>query len=140
MPVEELPPATPFTSHVTVVVVLLVLDEFTRFTVAVNSAVPLIGTLADVGVIEIEDTVPVPPELPPQAVRMSAHVIATAGKDSSRSLFRIGKIFPRFCCCGPTAAPPANGHTAPCVLLEDAREAGVARATLIPPGSASGQL
>ena len=58
VPFVELPPATPFTSHVTAVLVLVVVVEFERFTTAVNCVIPLIGTVAVVGVIATEVTVP----------------------------------------------------------------------------------
>ena len=53
----ELPPAIPFTSHVTAVLVELVVVVFAKLTVAVKSVCPPGATLAELGVIETELTV-----------------------------------------------------------------------------------
>jgi hypothetical protein len=58
-----LPPATAFTSHVTVVFV--VVEESDSFTVATNCVVLFTGTEADVGVIETDVIFVVPLALPP---------------------------------------------------------------------------
>ena len=93
VPVAVLPPATPFTSQVTTVLVLVEVDEFVRLTTAVNSVVPFSATVAVVGVIATEVTVLVPPEPPPHAVRISAHAITNAKKPRAGALFCIGKLF-----------------------------------------------
>lgn len=92
VPVAVLPPATPFTSQVTTVLVLVEVEELVRLTVATNCVVPLIGTLAVVGVIETEETV-LEPEPPPHAARVSAHAMANASKDGTVALFCMGKLF-----------------------------------------------
>ena len=63
VPTVVLPPAVPFTSQTTAVSVVVV--EFCRLTVAVNSDSVPICTLAEVGEIAIEDIFPVLD--PPQA-------------------------------------------------------------------------
>ena len=57
VPMVEFPPATPFTSHVTAVLVLVVVLLLARFTVAVKSACVPGATVADEGVIETDVTV-----------------------------------------------------------------------------------
>ena len=64
VPIDEFPPATPFTSQVTVVLVDEVVVVFARLTVAVKSACAPGETVAADGVIETELTVTVP-EPPP---------------------------------------------------------------------------
>ena len=64
VPIESLPPAIPFTSHVTAVLTLEVEVVFVRFTVAVNSVVSPMPTDAEVGVIEMDEIAVAP--LPPQ--------------------------------------------------------------------------
>jgi hypothetical protein len=76
VPVLELPPTTPFTSQVTAVLVVLVVVVLVRFTTAVKSACAPGLTVAEVGVMETDDTVTAPfpphPERIPAAVKMSA--------------------------------------------------------------------
>ena len=68
----EFPPATPFTSQVTAVLVLVVVLVLLRFTVAVKSACVPGATVADAGVIVTELTVarPEPPQ-PDTAMKIS---------------------------------------------------------------------
>jgi hypothetical protein len=61
--VDRSPPETPFTSHVTVVVVEVV--ELARFTTAVKVVWVFNGTVIDVGVMAMEVTVLVVPLPPP---------------------------------------------------------------------------
>lgn len=67
VPRVELPPTVPFTSQVTAVSVLTV--EFIRLTTAVKSVWALSATLAEGGVMEIDEIFV---ELPPQAERAKA--------------------------------------------------------------------
>jgi hypothetical protein len=74
VPVVELPPAAPFTSHVTVVFV--VVEELESFTVATNCVVLFTGTLAVVGVIETDVIVVTPPLPPPHAASAKSEAAA----------------------------------------------------------------
>jgi hypothetical protein len=74
VPILELPPATPFTSQVTVVFV--VVDELDRLTVATNWVVVLTGTVAVAGVMEIE-LIFVAPLPPPHAARVKSEGTTT---------------------------------------------------------------
>jgi hypothetical protein len=76
VPVIELPPASPFTCQVTVVFV--VVEELDRFTVATNWVVVLTGTVAVVGVMEIEVIFAAPPLPLPQAERVNRESPITA--------------------------------------------------------------
>lgn len=76
VPVVELPPATPFTSQVTAVLVLVLVLLLFRLTVAVKSACEPGATLADEGVMETDVTVvalePLPqPDITAKITRMS---------------------------------------------------------------------
>jgi hypothetical protein len=64
VPIDEFPPATPFTSQVTAVLVDEVVVVLFRLTVAVKSVCAPGATVADDGVIETELTVTAPD--PPQ--------------------------------------------------------------------------
>jgi hypothetical protein len=89
VPVVVLPPGTPFTYHVTIVVVLLVSVVFDRVTCAENCACSLIGTVADAGEIVTTVTVTVPPLPPPHDEMPSKHASATDSSNIPRIPFRI---------------------------------------------------
>jgi hypothetical protein len=74
VPVDVLPPATPLTSQVTVVFV--VVEEFERFTVATKLVVVLTGAVAVAGVMEIEVILVAPP--PPHAASVKSEGTTTA--------------------------------------------------------------
>src|ERR1700733_11131177 len=80
------PPATPFTYHVTIVVVVEV-EELVTATCAVNSACSLICTVAAAG--EIVTAVTVPTAGPPQDEIPIRHASATASSNTPRIPFRI---------------------------------------------------
>jgi hypothetical protein len=109
VPVEEFPPATPFTYHVTIVVVSVLLAWPAIATVAVNSAVSLICTVTAAGAIVTDVTVPVPAP-PPQDEILSSPASATGSSTSPRIARRVGQpfFFP------PAAANPA----AICIIQE----------------------
>ena len=83
----EFPPATPFTYHVTIVVVVLVSVVLDSATCAVNSTCSLICTVADAGEIVTEVTVMVPPL--PQDEIPSRQASATGSSNIPRIPFRI---------------------------------------------------
>jgi hypothetical protein len=128
VPVVVLPPATPFTSQVTTVLVLAAVLEFVRLTTAVKSVVPFSATFAVVGVIATEVT-RLLPEPPPHAVRISAQTIASAKQDRAGALFCMGKLFLDIWLLRANRRHPDNGHTAPRAPLEDICATGVARET-----------
>jgi hypothetical protein len=80
VPVDELPPATPLTSQVTVVFV--VVEEFERFTVATKLVVVLTGTVAVKGVMAI-DVIFVAPLPPPHAASVKSEGTTTANAKQS---------------------------------------------------------
>jgi hypothetical protein len=86
--VVELPPETPFTCHVTVVLVVVV--PFVRFTVATNWLVVLTGTVTATGVMAMEVIVPLPVPLPPpQAERERREGTAIIRAQISRAFLSI---------------------------------------------------
>lgn len=85
MPHAAEPPATPLTSHDTVVVVEV--DEFVRLTVAVMLSCPLTGTVVEAAEIETELIVVL--ELPPpHADRLRQPNTVSAATANAEEIFR----------------------------------------------------
>lgn len=121
VPTVALPPAAPFTSHVTFVVVETV--EFESVIVAVNVVCSLSGRLAtEVGVIATDLMfVEPPPPLPHPATHK---VPATANKKAAFRSLALPAIRIRRACRQDTfltAAPPAARRFSPGTLLIIAR-------------------
>lgn len=91
VPMLALPPATPFTSQVTAVLVVDVVVVLARFTVAVKSVWAPGATVAADGEIVTELTV-VAPEPPPQPDRISAAEKTAKNKKRRKwGIFRFGQ-------------------------------------------------
>jgi hypothetical protein len=89
VPSVELPPATPFTSQVTAV--LVEVFALLRLTVAVNSTTPPFGTLVDVGVIETDFTVVA--LLPPQDDKLKMPPTTTDERARKEFLLHTGVLW-----------------------------------------------